>query len=152
MLEKCVSKDFLKRGMYVSRLDRPWGESDFLFQGFYIKTQDDIEQIKRQCEFIYIDIERGEGADRYIEEAPQKKLSKIDKIKETLKVARSNYNKLSEEFSRAMDDIRSGGDLRIVFIQVSLQVEFFSIKSIGIIFMCPDNRYRVPVSIFNFCQ
>ena len=43
MLEKCVSTDFLRKGMYVSRLDRPWGESDFLFQGFYIKTQDDIE-------------------------------------------------------------------------------------------------------------
>jgi len=117
MLEKCVSTDLLKRGMYVSRLDRPWRESDFLFQGFYIKTQDDIEQIKRQCEFIYIDIERGEGADRYIEEAPQKKLSKIDKIKETLKVARNNYNKLSDEFSRAMDDIRSGGNLQIDVIK-----------------------------------
>ena len=117
MLEKCVSKDFLKRGMYVSRLERPWRESDFLFQGFYVKTQDDIEQIKRQCEFIYIDVERGEGADQYIEVAPQKKLSKIDKIKETLKVARNNYNKLSEEFSRAMDDIRSGGNLQIDVIQ-----------------------------------
>jgi len=117
MLEKSVSTDFLKQGMYVSRLDRPWGESDFLFQGFYIKTQDDIEQIKKQCEFIYIDIERGEAADQYIEVAPQKKLTKVDKIKETLKVARNNYNKLSGEFSRAMDDIRSGGNLQIDVIQ-----------------------------------
>ena len=117
MLEKCVSTDYLKRGMYVSRLDRPWGESDFLFQGFYIKAQDDIEQIQRQCKFIYIDVERGEGADQYIEVAPQKKLSKVDKIKETLIVAKNNYNKLSDEFSRAMDDIRSGGNLQIDVIQ-----------------------------------
>ena len=116
MLEKCVSTDFLKKGMYVSRLDRPWGESNFLFQGFYIKTQDDIEQIKRQCESIYIDIERGEGADQYMEVAPQKNLSKVDKIKETIKVAKNNYNKLSDEFSRAMDDIRSGGDLNVDII------------------------------------
>jgi len=117
MLEKCVSTDYLKRGMYVSRLDCPWGESDFLFQGFYIKAEDDIEQIRRQCKFIYIDVERGEGADQYIEIAPQKKLSKVDKIKETLIVAKNNYNKLSDEFSRAMDDIRSGGNLQIDVIQ-----------------------------------
>jgi len=117
MLEKCVSTDYLKRGMYVSRLDRPWGESDFLFQGFYIKAQDDIEQIQRQCKFIYIDVERGEGADQYVEVAPQKKSSKVDKIKETLIVAKNNYNKLSDEFSRAMDDIRSGGNLQIDVIQ-----------------------------------
>jgi len=117
MLEKCVSTDYLKRGMYVSRLDCPWGESDFLFQGFYIKAEDDIEQIRRQCKFIYIDVERGEGADQYIEVAPQKKLSKVDKIKETLIVAKNNYNKLSDEFSRAMDDIRSGGNLQIDVIQ-----------------------------------
>ncbi len=117
MLEKCVSTDYLKRGMYVSRLDCPWGESDFLFQGFYIKAEDDIEQIRRQCKFIYIDVERGEGADQYIEVAPQKKLSKVDKIKETLIVAKNNYNKLSDEFSRAMDDIRSGGNLQIDVIE-----------------------------------
>jgi HD-GYP domain-containing protein (c-di-GMP phosphodiesterase class II) len=117
MLEKCVSTDYLKRGMYVSRLDRPWGESDFLFQGFYIKAEGDIEQIQRQCKFIYIDVERGEGADQYVEVAPQKKSPKVDKIKETLIVAKNNYNKLSDEFSRAMDDIRSGGNLQIDVIQ-----------------------------------
>ena len=120
MLEKCVSTDILKQGMYVSRLDRPWGESDFLFQGFYIKTQDDIEQIKRQCEFIYIDIERGDGADQYMEAAPQKNLSKVDKIKEAIKVAKNNYTELSDEFSHAMDDIRSGGDLNVDIIHDQL--------------------------------
>ena len=128
MLEKCVSTDYLKRGMYVSRLDRPWGESDFLFQGFYIKAEGDIEQIQRQCKFIYIDVERGEGADQYVEVAPQKKSSKVDKIKETLIVAKNNYNKLSDEFSRAMDDIRSGGNLQIDVIedQMAIVVEGIS--------------------------
>ena len=28
----------LRLGMYVSRLDRPWLETPFLFQGFYIEN------------------------------------------------------------------------------------------------------------------
>jgi HD-GYP domain-containing protein (c-di-GMP phosphodiesterase class II) len=117
MVEKCVSTDFLKRGMYVSRLDRPWGETNFLFQGFFIKDQEDIEQLDRQCEHVFIDIERGEGADQYLEVSPQKKLSKAEKIKQTLIAARNNYNKLADEFTRAMDNIRSGGELQIDIIQ-----------------------------------
>src|SRR5690554_2522887 len=34
----------LRIGMYVSRLDRPWEDSPFLFQGFEITSRDEIEQ------------------------------------------------------------------------------------------------------------
>jgi len=44
-------------GMYVSALDRPWIDTDFLLEGFYIEDEDDIEKIQKLCEFIYIDIE-----------------------------------------------------------------------------------------------
>jgi hypothetical protein len=46
MIEKKVSVDFLKPGMYVSNLDRPWVETDFLFQGFLIKNQREIDKLK----------------------------------------------------------------------------------------------------------
>ena len=120
MIEKCVSTDFLKIGMYVSRLDRPWGETNFLFQGFFIKDQEDIEQLDKQCEHVFIDIERGERADQYLEGSPQKKLSNVDKIKQTLIAARNNYNKLADEFTRTMDSIRTGGELQIEVIQEQL--------------------------------
>ena len=44
-------------GMYVSALDRPWIDTDFLLEGFYIEDENDIEKIQKICDFIYIDIE-----------------------------------------------------------------------------------------------
>jgi HD-GYP domain-containing protein (c-di-GMP phosphodiesterase class II) len=41
-------------GMYVSRLDRPWRETPFLFQGFEVHTQDEIDDLRRLTQFVYI--------------------------------------------------------------------------------------------------
>lgn len=58
----------LKVGMYVFELDRPWLETSFLFQGFPLKNQDDIEALRRCCSYVYIDTERasdGAGVQRH---------------------------------------------------------------------------------------
>ena len=54
MLKK-IPVDCLKIGMYVSELDRPWTETNFLFQGLLLETQDDIERLQMQCDHVYID-------------------------------------------------------------------------------------------------
>lgn len=53
--------------MYVSRLDRPWRETPFLFQGFHIVDKSEIEELKKQTEHVYIlvpdeEIEMGSGS------------------------------------------------------------------------------------------
>ncbi|MGZ8165011.1 MAG: DUF3391 domain-containing protein, partial [Methylobacter sp.] len=48
----------LKVGMYVSELDKPWLETSFLFQGFELKNQADINAVKQQCKFVFIDVAR----------------------------------------------------------------------------------------------
>lgn len=48
----------LRIGMYVSKLDRDWLDSSFLFQGFELKTEEDINEVQKQCEYVYIDIYR----------------------------------------------------------------------------------------------
>jgi len=45
----------LKIGMYVIELDRPWLETAFLFQGFEIKTEEDIQVLRETCSYVYID-------------------------------------------------------------------------------------------------
>ena len=42
-------------GMYVSKLDRPWLETTFLFQGFEIKNRADIKAVQKQCQYVYVD-------------------------------------------------------------------------------------------------
>ena len=48
----------LKKGMYVSELDRPWLQTPFLFQGFRITTSDEIDQITSLCDFVFVDTEK----------------------------------------------------------------------------------------------
>lgn len=46
----------LEIGMYVSRLDRPWLETPFLFQGFPIREQEDILELQRHCRHVFVDV------------------------------------------------------------------------------------------------
>lgn len=46
----------LQIGMYVSMLDRPWLETPFKLQGYYINTPSDIEDIQKHCSYVYVDI------------------------------------------------------------------------------------------------
>lgn len=53
----------LQKGMYVSQLDRPWIETPFMFQGFELKNDDQIEQLRKHCQWVYIDIQKGADFD-----------------------------------------------------------------------------------------
>lgn len=48
----------LQIGMYVCELDRPWLESPFLFQGFLLEGEENIEEVRKVCEYVYVDPER----------------------------------------------------------------------------------------------
>lgn len=54
-----ISVKHLQVGMYVCQLDRSWLETPFPFQGFYIRTKHEIEEVKRFCEHVYIDGKKG---------------------------------------------------------------------------------------------
>ena len=45
----------LSIGMDVCDLDRPWLDSPFLIQGFYIKDNVDIDTVRCMCDYVYVD-------------------------------------------------------------------------------------------------
>lgn len=49
----------LKKGMYVSYLDRPWTQAPFPFQGFKIETDAELEQLREVCDYVFVDSRRG---------------------------------------------------------------------------------------------
>ncbi len=53
-----VNTSQLKIGMYVSKLDRPWEQTPFKLQGFLIKSPEHIDEVKRYCDYVYIDQEK----------------------------------------------------------------------------------------------
>lgn len=51
----------LRFGMYVSKLDRPWVGTPFLFQGFVLETDHQLKILRDHCKTVYVDLERGVG-------------------------------------------------------------------------------------------
>ncbi len=54
-------------GMYVSKLDRPWTETPFVFQGFVVKSEKQIDVLKKYCKHVFVDPEKED-------------LSEVDKV------------------------------------------------------------------------
>lgn len=48
-------------GMFISGLDRPWSQTPFPLQGFYIRELDELKQLKTHCKHVYIDVVKGRG-------------------------------------------------------------------------------------------
>lgn len=62
-MRKKIDVQYLKPGMYVSELDRPWRETPFLFQGFEIRSQAEIDELGRYCKWVYVDtLDRAAGS------------------------------------------------------------------------------------------
>lgn len=54
----------VRLGMFVTELDRPWLETPFLFQGFVVGNEAELETLRKHCEHVYIDRSLSEPAAR----------------------------------------------------------------------------------------
>ena len=66
----------LKKGMYVSYLDRPWMDTPFPFRGFEIETDKELDLLRKNCEYVFIQTERGnfpDGYQRHMEETGRRR-------------------------------------------------------------------------------
>src|SRR6266571_1047485 len=50
--------------MYVAELDRPWTDTPFMFQGFHLRTDQQLETLKKFCKHVFVDMEKTEVEDR----------------------------------------------------------------------------------------
>lgn len=60
-MKKKVAVADLQFGMYIYELDRPWTDTPFVFQGFVLKTPQQLEVLNRFCKHVYVDTVRVEG-------------------------------------------------------------------------------------------
>lgn len=113
----------LKIGMYVCALDRPWLESSFLFQGFLLKTKEDIEAVQKQCGFVFIDTSRQINVSRYSAADTTytedyltnvEPLQKRSSFKQELKAAEVVHRKTSSLVKSFMEDVQFGRPINVV--------------------------------------
>lgn len=109
--------------MYVSKLDRPWTETSFLFQGFIIRTSDEMKQLESSCEFVFVDEEKSEEETPTRSTLPSslpKKSSStrstsafdndvLHDFREELSVATGIHNNTKDYINSVLDDAKMGG-------------------------------------------
>jgi HD-GYP domain-containing protein (c-di-GMP phosphodiesterase class II) len=61
MERKQIAVQELQFGMYVAELDRPWTETPFMFQGFHLRTEQQLAALKKLCKHVFVDPERHEA-------------------------------------------------------------------------------------------
>ena len=70
MERKQVPVEKLEWGMYVAALDRPWTETPFMFQGFHLRTDQQLEALKKHCKHVFVDPEKTESPEQARAPAP----------------------------------------------------------------------------------
>jgi putative nucleotidyltransferase with HDIG domain len=63
--------------MFISGLDRPWLETPFITQGFIVRDLDDIEKLRKYCEFVYVDSRKSERGVTLLERPQSKERPRI---------------------------------------------------------------------------
>ncbi|MHB1942640.1 MAG: HD-GYP domain-containing protein [Acidiferrobacteraceae bacterium] len=124
----------LKPGMYVSALDRPWIETPFLFQGITIESYDQIEELRRYCNYVFIDdlsIARP-AQERHIEIELFKKSAQgaLDarssapresvKFEQELRHIEADYRKFMGVADDFMNDVRLGRSLDVGLVKTTV--------------------------------
>ncbi len=114
------SVDLLELGMFVTRLDRPWEDTDFIYQGFQINTLDELHALKEQCEYVYVRAAKQkwhleQDHQRTSQELLQERVIYINKIPidQELTTVRSAYKDACSHTSVILDSIRLSGELDI---------------------------------------
>ena len=112
--DKKIPSSQVKRGMYVTKLDREWLGSPFLFQGFYVDSDDDIELLKTTCKYIYIDAERqnpeddlGETTEKKPIAVQQRETSADVEHSRAVETAHGDTTVISQAFIKEIDSPKS---------------------------------------------
>lgn len=58
-MKKEVPVEKLEFGVFISELDRPWTETPFMYQGFVLSNDQQLEALKKHCKTVFIDLEKG---------------------------------------------------------------------------------------------
>jgi HD-GYP domain-containing protein (c-di-GMP phosphodiesterase class II) len=135
--------EHLRKGLYISRLDRPWIDSPFLFQGFTIERDEELTQLRDLCERVYVEVTIAEAdellktsnhktpdANHEDRNEPLNALSKnlrahVDSVpakdpvplKVELIKAKSAYGAARQTVAQIFDRLRRGGGLDVPLLE-----------------------------------
>ncbi len=102
----------LQLGMYVSQLDRPWLETPFILQGFFLEEQADIDLVAEHCAYVYVDPRRRTLVKHTAKVVKEPTRNRTYKDKSSLKsefsVAVEEYESAGVAVGKVFDELRRG--------------------------------------------
>jgi len=116
----------LKKGMYVSELDRSWTDTSFLLQGVLLESEHEIAEFQKVCEHVFIDADKSnESVYAHLrslsslsqEKKPTKNLAthesheaelEQNNFQKELKIARKLHSRTRSFIDTALEDVRLG--------------------------------------------
>src|SRR3989442_9237614 len=112
--------------MYVAELDRPWNETPFAFQGFSLRTEQQLAALRKHCRHVYIDVERTEvcqnraavtgtwvrGTAVYPEQRS---------VEQEMELARRTYKVCQRALDETLATLRAGGELDAEALQSAVR-------------------------------
>jgi HD-GYP domain-containing protein (c-di-GMP phosphodiesterase class II) len=129
----------LTKGLYVSRLDRPWIDSPFLFQGFEIDSDEQLTQLRSLCSNVFVEINE-EEVDELLGQlervAPDPRMASLEEVSQNLNArlelvpakdpislkselmsAKGIYGEARRTVSALFDRLRRGGGLDVQLVE-----------------------------------
>ncbi len=101
--------------MYVSELDRPWLETPFLFQGFYIRNDEEIAAVRSHCRQIVIDtrVEDEPPAAAVAPRPARPPAEAMRELKDEIKQATGIHVAVYTSVEDVMGELKSSGKLNV---------------------------------------
>src|SRR5437660_11561117 len=88
--------------MYISELDRPWTDTPFMFQGFVLTTQQQLDALKKYCSTVIIDVERSPALEPAAPRVAHAERAAVEQEIGPAKIAYSSGRQLTSEVMSAV--------------------------------------------------
>jgi putative nucleotidyltransferase with HDIG domain len=125
-----VKTDSLRIGMYVSELDKPWQDSSFAFQGFPINTTEELETLREECNWVFVDFPSDKAYQVYLQSiaASDDEVKKnnspandLDSLRQELPRAKENFEKSSRMVKNIMQSIIRDEEFELEPVQKAVE-------------------------------
>jgi HD-GYP domain-containing protein (c-di-GMP phosphodiesterase class II) len=120
MKKKRIEVGELEFGMYVAELDRPWTETPFLFQGFVLHSEEELETLKKYCRYVIVDDDRREASEQPTQAPAQRtalpgtnRVTHVERVavEEELSGAEEAYKSSQLVLNEVVDVLKEGGEI-----------------------------------------
>jgi len=111
----------LEPGMYVAELDRPWLETPFLVQGFFIRHADDVEFVAKHCAYVYVDPRRRAKAEPIARKVVGKRTYPVKvSLKQEFQTAELDLSNASVAMKHVFEELKKTRRLDVHAVQKAI--------------------------------